>query len=812
MRLILLALFLVSLAGCSGGTGEPVTTLADFSSGGEASRSLVLNGPPPQTDDIQRFRLALWENVALETRCGGCHVQDQQSPSFARNDDINLAYAETNTVVNLSEPSQSRMVEKVAGGHNCWLESNQACADILTTWIANWAGEAASTGTTIELRAPVDKAPGASKSFPADSSAFGSTIHPILRAWCVGCHVDTAAVPVSPYFASPDVDAAYEAARTKIEIDHPENSRFVVRLGSEFHNCWSDCADNAATMLAAVKSFADSIPETEINPDFVTSRALTLFDGIVSSGGGRHDTNVIAFYQFKAMTGTTAFDTSGVDPSLDLTFSGNVTWVGGWGIQLADGGRVQGSTTASAKLHDLITGTGEYSIEAWVAPGNVTQEDARIVSYSGSTTARNFTIGQTLYNYDFMARSQDSNANGDPALSTPDADEVLQASLQHVVATFDPSNGRQLYVNGERIDVSDDIKGSLSDWDDTFAFVLGNEVSGDRPWQGVIKLVAIHNRALTASQVRDNFEAGVGQQFYLLFGVSQLIDVPDAYVVMKVSQYDNYSYLFSEPFFISLDASAAPTGVAVRGMRVGINGREPEVGQAFRNLDLTLGGAAYSSESGQQLSSIGTVFGIEKGPESDEFFLTFEQFGDNYDVRLEPIPDPLPGPTPLPAEPDIGLKMFDEINASFAAMTGVPMSNPQVADTFQTVRRQLPSVPGVQGFLSSQQMGITQLAIRYCNQLVEDSSLRSAKFPGFNFGADVATAFDAAGRDALFDPLLDSALGINVATAPNRTDTRAELDNLVTRLASGGGDSTRTRTIAKASCAAAIGTAATLLQ
>ena len=90
---------------------------------------------------------------------------------------------------------------------------------------------------------------------------------------------------------------------------------------------------------------------------------------------------------------------------------------------------------ASRKLHDLIKATGEYAIEAWVAPGNVVQEESRIISYSAGTTARNFTLGQTIYSYDFYNRSSSSDGNGDPLLQTSDADEDLQATLQHVVLT-----------------------------------------------------------------------------------------------------------------------------------------------------------------------------------------------------------------------------------------------------------------------------------------------------------------------------------------------------------------------------------------
>lgn len=811
-RLIFTIPLVMLLSACSGGAGESVQEKLDLSSDTSGARALMLSGPPPQTEDIQRFRINLWENIAPENRCGQCHGAGGQSPTFARNDDINLAYEQANPIVNLSQPSLSRLVVKVGEGHNCWLESDGACEDILTIWVINWAGESASNGNQIELRAPVLTDPGASKSFPADSNSFAATVHPLLTTYCANCHVDTAAIAQAPFFAMSDVDTAYDAARSKIEIDDPANSRLVVRLGSEFHNCWSDCVANAAEMLASIQSFIDSIAETEVDPNLVTSKALQLSDAIVASGGGRADANLIALYQFKTLSGTTAFDTSGVDPALDLTLSGSVDWVGGWGIRIGDGGRAQGSTSSSRKLHDLITSTGEYSIEAWITPENVTQEEARIVSYSAGNNARNFTLGQTLYNYDFLARSSAADGNGTPALSTPDADEVLQATLQHVVVTFDPTNGRQIYVNGIRIDVADIGGGTLNDWDDSFAFVLGNEVSGDRLWRGVLKLVAIHNRAMTPVQIRQNFDVGVGEQFFMLFGVSHLIDVADAFVVFEFSQFDNFSYLFNQPFFISLDESETPVDVAIRGMRIGINGREPEVGQAYRHLDLSLNTADYSATTGQPLSQIGTIFGIEKGIEKDEFFLTFEQIGDNENVVVEPVPDPSPVSVDGVPMPDIGIKTFDEINASMSALTGVPMSQQDVFDTFSTIRQQLPGVADIDGFLSSQQMAVTQLAIEYCNALVEDIGLRASLFPAFNFLAVPAVAFDVSGRDALFNPLMDRILGVNLNSQPDGNLVRMELDSLAIGLGAAGGDVERTETIVKATCAAALGSAVILIQ
>ncbi len=155
-------------------------------------------------------------------------------------------------------------------------------------------------------------------------------------------------------------------------------------------------------------------------------------------------------------------------------------------------------TQASHKIYNMIQATGEFSVEAWVAPALVAVNNSYMVSYSGGDTTRNFTLGQTNQDYDFMLRSSNTALTGMPQLQTPDAAMALQASLQHVVLTYDAVNGRQIYVNGVLVPVPDPQKGgTIANWDNTFALVLGNEVSGDRSWQGLIKFVAIHSRAMT---------------------------------------------------------------------------------------------------------------------------------------------------------------------------------------------------------------------------------------------------------------------------------------------------------------------------
>jgi hypothetical protein len=831
------------LSACSGGSGADVQQNPGIPTQGVTSN---YNGPPPATEDVQSFKINLWDNIQANNRCGTCHSDTGgQAPMFARRDDINLAYAAANGVVTLPSPKDSRMVGKVGGGHNCWLASNTACGDILTTWITNWAGDTASTAARkIELEPPVLRNPGQSKNFPSDQGVlFSQTVYPVLEQYCSDCHASSTALKQQPFFAegppsdSDAVELAYEAAKSKMNLDDPSISRFVLRLRNESHNCWtSSCANDANVMQAAIQAFSNGVVPTSVDPALITSKATTLYEGTIASGGNRYEANVIALYEFKtgqdcgtSITGacSVAYDTSGVDPAMDLTLSGNVQWFGGWGLNFA-GGKAQASTGSSAKLKNLILSTGEYSIEAWVAPGNVVQEDMRIVSYSASLTNRNFNLGQTMYDYDFFTRSSVSNANGAPAVSTPSAQEVLQATLQHVVATFNPATGRRIYVNGELRATDPSAGGTITNWDTSYAFLLGNEVSGNRMWNGVIRLVAVHNRALTQAQVKQNFDAGVGEKFFLMFSVEHLTNINDSFIVFEAAQFDSYSYLFRKPFFISLDGTAQPAGLDIRGMRIGLNGAEARVGQAFSNLDTQIASPPYTTDAGQTLLSLGTVLPLEKGPNEDEFFLTFDTLGANNYNRPPPAVPPAPTPVDLPPASAIGVRTFDEISASIATLTGVSQNEPGVKAAVDEVRQSLPAVPSLEAYVASHQAAIGQLAIEYCHAMVDEMvanpALAAQRFPGFNFNAPFAN------ENALFDPLLNRVLGVTQLThQPDKNAARTELSRMVNgypddpniqglvrpgllNMPGVVNDAARTRTVAKAVCASVVGSAAMLIQ
>lgn len=816
---LLIAAAGIVLTACSG--GAPTTANPNSSDPTVAGYA----GPAPASADVQAFKINLWDNIKDSNRCGNCHKAGGQAPMFARSDDVNLAYNDALQVVNLAQPDQSRMVVKVAGGHNCWLSSPQSCADILMTWIKNWAGgSGASGGTQIQLVAPPDKDVGATKTFPSDPALFGSTVYPLLTQFCSRCHSASATTPQAPFFASSDVAEAYAAAQAKINLDTPTLSRLYVRLHDESHNCWvttpggaTDCPGSSARMLAAIQAFADGIAPTQVDPSLIISKALSMYDGVVAAGQNRYDTGIIAKYTFKEGSGGIADDTSGVDPAANLSIEGDVSWVGGWGLAFGPGGgKAQASVGSSSKLYNRIKEASEYSIELWAAPANVTQEDAYLASYGSGTTTKNFTLAQHAYQYQAFARSSATDTDGAPALLTSDADRDAQASLQHVVLVYDPVNGRRLYVNGNYTGDADPQKGgTLANWDDTLAFVLGNSTASNARWQGVIRFAAVYDKALTLAQIQQNFTSGVGERYYLLFNVSSLTGMPQSYVMFEVSRYDSYSYLFNKPVFISLDSSAVPGTIPIKGMRIGINGAEAKVGQAYANLDTQVSATNYVAGKGQLLAQVGTVIALEKGPDNDLFFLSFEQIGTHTNARTEPTPPTPATPPDAPAAVDIGARNFGEINASMAAVTGVATTDANVRATYLTVQQQLPSVVDIDSVLASHQVGIAQLAIQYCDSLVE-SGQAAGFFPGLNLSAPAASYFASDANKALVvDPLIGRAVGTNLATQPSDADVRTELYSLIGTLASSCGASCpadRTRTITKAACAAVIGSGALLIK
>ena len=651
-------------------------------------------------------------------------------------------------------------------------------------------------------------------------AAFEANVHPLTTQYCVQCHVGSG--PGFPHIAHPDGETAFRAVidNQKVNLLDPSRSRLVERLRTDRHFCWNDCDLDADQMQAAIQVWADLVvvaappdpnaPGNTIPATIIASDGRTLLSAVLAPSG-RYDGNPIALWKFEEGSGAVALDTSLVGPTMNLALTGEVGWVSGGGLEFT-GGKASSNPTDSRKLFNEIasgSGTQQYSIETWLIPANTTQEGpARIITYASGTGERNFMLGQLMYNYVFRNRSIDPtvNANGDPSLMTADADEDLQATLQHVVLTYDQANGRRIFVNGVFTDDVDEVPTALLlNWNPAHTFALGNEVSNNRIWRGIVKFVAIYEDVLTQAQMMQNYLAGASQRYTLRFGLDGAL-APNAYVEFTVSEFDAYSYLFCSPVL----NTAGRVGFSVQTIRISVNGVAPVASQSFRLLNTAI------TQGSTRLSEQCQVVPKDLGSDQDVFHIFFDTLGD----LSSPMAD-LPGSPPLPPavvapSAGIGIRDFAQINDSMSELTGVPVTNSAVRATYLELVQALPSDSDVEAFVSAHQVGISRLALDYCDQMVESTSLRNAFFGvGFDWTQPATTFASVGPRDQIINPLGAKMLGTSLANQPTAAEVRPHLDLLLDQLTAGctalSCPASTTRNVVKGVCASVLSSAAVQL-
>lgn len=620
----------------------------------------------------------------------------------------------------------------------------------------------------------------------ADQVLFEQTLYPHLRDvnnFCVGCHE---AVQI-PNFAAVDATSAYNiiTAQQKVDINNPALSRVYLRVADERHNCGGDavCDRIAGDFLTAIQSWADQAMPPIPPAGTVLMSATTNFAEGNNNAANRVEDAQIALFEFAEGTGDVTVDTSGFGTPITLQIEG-MEWVEG-GLRNVTG-KAEASVADSTKLFDAITPVGEFTVEAWVIADNNAQDGpARVVSYSADTQVRNFTLGQNAIYYQLRNRTADSDANGAPALEA--ITQQVESVLQHVVVTFDEDVGRKVYMNGQ-LDNEENVPTTLA-WTNDQNFVLGNEVTLDRTWQGVFNMVSVHNRALTDAEILQNYQAGAGTLTTLSFDVSSIVGGP-ASIELLAAPIDDASYMFADPVLVS---DVMPVRVA--NIRIGVNGNIPVAAQSFRRVDFTV------QTSGVSVSPLGAVIPVDMGPDLDQFHLEFEALG-NQTGLAETISPSIP-PIPLPdvPEPEYGMRSFSHVHNTMAALTGVDAGSAEVATRYSELRDTLPSTFDILAFSSAQQIAIQQLATTYCGVIVNNAGTCTDFFG--------SCAIDVNGKDAVATTLYDRFVGQNIANQPDSAGFSAAIVGVIDGLGCVNGCTGATaETALQASCAAALSSGA----
>jgi VanZ family protein len=177
------------------------------------------------------------------------------------------------------------------------------------------------------------------------------------------------------------------------------------------------------------------------------------------------------------------------------------------GIEFLEIGQAVSNASTQEFFDRLVKGSG-LTLEVWLKTEDLSQSGpARILSYSINQVLRNFTIGQSKDQLVVRLRTIETSLNGmNPHLIVNDV--FNDKGLKHIVIIYNFLEQR-VYINGEQKVRSKILKGNFSNWDPSCRLVLGNEVTGDRPWKGKIYNVAIYDRPLTKKEIRQNYLSGL---------------------------------------------------------------------------------------------------------------------------------------------------------------------------------------------------------------------------------------------------------------------------------------------------------------
>ena len=226
-----------------------------------------------------------------------------------------------------------------------------------------------------------------------------------------------------------------------------------------------------------------------------------------SSKVGLEDSSLVAQWHMDEGTGTTVSDSSGNDNTGTIY---GATWVDGkFGKALSfDGTDDYVEVANSASLN--ITGN-EITMEAWVY-GNFPVNYKRYIiinKYRRSVGG----YGLIIYHHSSPSGTARAYLNTDAGRSESFCGSAVSPNIwTHIAFTWNSPSG-SMYING--VKESDcELNGSIASYSDRALWIgkPGGGSGADVYFNGTIDEIAIYNRALSASEIQQHYEEGLGEE------------------------------------------------------------------------------------------------------------------------------------------------------------------------------------------------------------------------------------------------------------------------------------------------------------
>jgi len=460
-------------------TAGPGVTLS-----GASTATPGFTAPAVSTDTTLTFQLTVTDNDGgTATAAAYVTVQNVNQPPTA-----NAGIAQTVTegsAVNLDGTASSDADGTITA--YSWVQTAGPVVTLSgeTTSTPNFTAPGVTTDTVLSFQLTVTDDAGA---FTTDSVNVTVTPDIVTPPGIVTQPIDqtvmTGQAATFSIVASGSAPLSYQWRRDYVDIPGA--------TGSSYTTPGTTLADSGITYDGVVSNAAGSVVSSGVTLTVLSSARITSGQQVL--------------YTFEEGTGTTVTDVSGTGTPLNLTIEtpAATTWVAG-GLSVNSSALIT-SAGAASKVITAVKASNALTIEAWLTPANTTQSGpARVVSLSQDLYARNFTLGQSQSAYSVRLRSSATSNNGTP--STDTASGLVTTALSHVVYTRDAAGAATIYIDGV-VQASATVSGSLSGWDNVYRLALANELAGDRPWLGELHLVAVFDRALSAAEISQNYNAG----------------------------------------------------------------------------------------------------------------------------------------------------------------------------------------------------------------------------------------------------------------------------------------------------------------